>query len=211
GAIATHDYSSIGTYTTIVTATNSLSQLTETTIVTITDTPISGLAVNNSSPTELGNATIFMATISSGTNVIYTWDFGDGTTGNGAIATHDYSSIGTYTTIVTATNSLSQLTETTIATITDTPISGLAVNNSSPTELGNATTFTATISSGTNVIYAWDFGDGTTTAGSLVRHTYDELGTYTVTVHATNSNSAISRIIIVKIRIYLYLPTIIRE
>jgi PKD repeat protein len=53
------------------------------------------------------------ATISGGSNVTYQWDFGDGQTGSGPTVAHTYSATGTYTAIVTASNSLNLLTATT--------------------------------------------------------------------------------------------------
>ncbi len=47
-------------------------------------------------------------------------------------------------------------------TVEEEPIIGLQATNDSPTVLGNATTLTATIQTGTNVTFTWDFGDGTT-------------------------------------------------
>jgi PKD repeat protein len=44
--------------------------------------------------------------ITAGTNVIYTWNFGDGESGNGAVASHLYDGPGDYTAVVTATNAL---------------------------------------------------------------------------------------------------------
>ena len=74
-------------------------------------------------------------------------------------------------------------------TIVDEPISGLSAR-SSTTVLGETTTFTATVGSGSNVIYSWSFGDGTTSSGQLATHTYGTLGTYTAVVTATNSVSS---------------------
>ncbi len=42
----------------------------------------------------------------------------------------------------------------------DDPIEGLTAENNSPTPLGETTTFTATVTGGTNIQYDWDFGDG---------------------------------------------------
>jgi PKD repeat protein len=86
--------------------------------VTVSDSPITGLAATNSSPTVLGNATIFTATITGGSNTSYSWNFGDGNTSSGATPTHTYGSAGTYTVVVTASNSLDLLTATTIVTVT---------------------------------------------------------------------------------------------
>ena len=67
---------------------------------------IAGLAAASSSPTVIGGATHFSATITAGTAVTYAWDFGDGAAGSGANPQHTYAAVGDYTTVVTATNSL---------------------------------------------------------------------------------------------------------
>ena len=73
--------------------------------------------------------------------------------------------------------------------ITQEPISGLHAINDSPTVLGLTTILTATVISGTNIIYDWDLGDGFTTAGPVISHIYPGLGSFTATVTATNSIS----------------------
>jgi PKD repeat protein len=107
--------------------------------VTIVDAPISGLEATNDSPTELGNTTHLTATIATGTNVSYDWSFGDGSFGNGENPTHIYPDLGSYTAIVTATNSVSSAAATTLVSIVDVPVTGLLAENDSPTELGFAT------------------------------------------------------------------------
>ncbi len=187
GANVTHTYPDIGLYTATVTATNSVSSQTTSTLVTITDVPITGLSAVNNSPTILGEVTTLTATVTAGTNVIYTWDFGDGTSGNGATVTHTYPDIGLYTATVIATNSVGSQIASTLVTITDVPIADLTAINDSPTTLGEVTTLAATVAAGTNVIYTWDFGDGTSGDGATVTHTYPDIGLYTSTVTATNS------------------------
>ncbi|OGO60744.1 MAG: hypothetical protein A2029_10550 [Chloroflexi bacterium RBG_19FT_COMBO_47_9] len=110
-----------GTYAITVTVSNIGGSVSDTHLITITDQPIEGLTAINDSPTLLGEATTFTATISSGTNVIFTWDFGDDSNGSGETITHTYIVHGVYTTTVTATNSVGSLTETTLVSIT-TPI-----------------------------------------------------------------------------------------
>jgi len=190
GNPVTHTYGAVGNYTAILTATNSVSVLTATTSV-IVERAIADLIAVDSSPTRLGNPTLFLAVAVGGTNVTYQWNFGDGAVASGATANHTYGTVGTYTAIVTATNSVSVVTATLPITITDVPISGLSALNSSPTALGQTTTFTATITAGSNVNYAWDFGDGTTGTGNPMTHTYGAVGNYTATVTATNSVSAV--------------------
>ena len=85
--------------------------------VTAGDEPITGLTATNDGPTELGSLTTFTATIETGTNVTFTWDFDDGTTGNGAVTTHEYAASGIYHAMVTATNTTNTLSTTTEVTI----------------------------------------------------------------------------------------------
>ena len=67
---------------------------------------ITGLAAHSSSPTVLGNATNFSATVATGMDVTYAWAFGDDALGSGANAQHTYAAIGDYTAVVTATNTI---------------------------------------------------------------------------------------------------------
>lgn len=77
------------------------------------EAPITGLTASNDGPTELGSLTTFTATIETGTNVTYTWDFGDGSSGSGPVTTHTYAAVGSYTATVTATNSAGSVEATT--------------------------------------------------------------------------------------------------
>jgi CSLREA domain-containing protein len=215
GATASYIYPSVGFYTARVTATNSANTLVATTLVTITDTPISGLSASNSSPTRLGSATMFTVT-ASGSNITYQWNLGDGSLGSGAHFSHTYGAVGSYMAQVTATNGVSTVVGTTSATILDTLITGLAASNSSPTAVGDSTAFTATISGGSNVSYAWDLGDGSVPVfGNPVTHTYQVTGTFTAIVTATNNVSsmvATTRVTITAPVTYsIYLPLVFRS
>ena len=152
--------------------------------------PIVGLTAINDSPTPLGEPTYFTATVVSGTNVFYSWGFGDGAVGSGSVTTHTYAALGTYTATVIASNDINTLTATTQVTITDAPIAGLTAFNDSPTALGSPTTLTATITAGTNVTYTWLLDDGSPPlgggAGGGISYTYPLPGRYTATVTATN-------------------------
>jgi hypothetical protein len=68
-------------------------------------------------------------------------------------------------------------------------VSGLTASNDSPTPLASPTTFNASVTAGSNVSYAWDFGDGTTGSGATVIHTYAEPGIFNATVTAANAVS----------------------
>lgn len=131
GAVVTHAYPTAGVYTAIVTASNSISELTATTTITV-DKIITGLAALNDSPTPLGSATTLTATIAAGTNVTYTWAFGDGEMDGGSVMSHTYPAMDFYTAVVTASNSVSLLTATTTVTITELGIFLPLVKSQSP-------------------------------------------------------------------------------
>lgn len=199
GSQASHVYSDIGSYTAVVTAANFFNVVTTTTPVTITDVPIAGLAAANDGPATVGSAVTFSATITAGTNVAYTWAFGDGETGGGAEIAHVFTEPGMYTAVVTASNSVNVVSATTLVTITDVPIAGLAASNDSPTIINNPTTFVASIVAGTNVSYTWDFGDGAAEEGIQASHTYAAGGFYTAVVTASNSANWLTATTVVEI------------
>ena len=196
GATPTHTYTSVGGFTAIVTATNSVPGsggiLSATTSVTIVDAAITGLNAVSNSPKDLGSATQFTASVTAGTNVVYTWSFGDGSTGSGATPAHTYASIGSYTATVTATNSLGNASTSIGVKVNDVAITGLSAANDGPTVLGNSTDLTATIATGTNVVYAWSFGDGITGTGPIPSHAYASTGVYAAVVTATNATNTVT-------------------
>lgn len=85
----------------------------------VADVVIQGLSASNSSPTQLGGGTTFSATVTSGTNIAYVWDFGDGTPpGNGNGINHTYATPGTFIARVTVSNGLGSLTAATQVVVT---------------------------------------------------------------------------------------------
>ena len=118
GDVVFHTYPDVGMYTAVVTASNNLNVITATTTVTITDTPVAGLTATNDSPTPLGGSTTLTATVAAGSNVTYTWVFGDGESGSGKVVSHHYPACGAYTAMVTASNSANFMTATTSVKIT---------------------------------------------------------------------------------------------
>jgi uncharacterized repeat protein (TIGR01451 family) len=186
GAAPSHTYASLGRYTAVVTGTNLASVAVASTSVLVDHKFISGLAASNSSPTALGSATAFTASIAAGYGATFAWNFGDGLTGAGPSVTHTYAAIGAYTAIVTATNAASAAVTSTAVTV-DQALAGLQATSSGATNLGTATSFAATISAGSNVVFSWDFGDGATGTGAAPSHTYGAVGFYTATVTARNS------------------------
>ena len=190
GQSLTHAYRAVGNYTIVLTATNSVGSQVVTDTVQVIDDPIEGLGISHSGPTTLGGATALTASVAAGTGVSYLWSLGDGSTSTSQTLVHTYTAVGDYTVVLTATNSWGSLVMYAAVSVRDVPISGLSVSHDGPTALGIPTTLTATVTTGTNVVYNWDLGDGHLAAGARVTHTYVTAGTYDVTVTAVNGMSA---------------------
>ncbi|MCP4362410.1 MAG: PKD domain-containing protein, partial [Chloroflexi bacterium] len=102
-----------------VTAVNAVSAISVTTLVTIEEA-IAGLDITLSSDTvAIGQSVTFTAVTTAGTNILYNWDFGDGQVDVGQVVMHQYNASGTYTATVTAVNSVSTISTTTIVNIED--------------------------------------------------------------------------------------------
>ncbi|MBK5107744.1 MAG: PKD domain-containing protein [Anaerolineales bacterium] len=207
GKSVSHQYTSPGSYIAQVTATNSTNQATASTSVQV-EVSVSELSAGNDSPTLLGTPTQLNALVTSGSNVIYTWDFGDSSGGSGASPAHSYPAAGEYTAQVTAANAVSMATTTTLVQVEE-GITGLSASNDGPTLLGSQIQFTATLTTGNNVTYEWDFGDGESDSGADVSHQYTSQGVYTVELTATNlvsDESAATVVYVVEQLYWIYLP-----
>jgi PKD repeat protein len=189
GQTVAHTYGTVGHYTVVLTATNTVNTLVATGTVQVFDEAIEGLTLSNSSPTYLGSATTFAASTTAGTSISYRWNLGDGTTSVLQNPVHTYGAAGDYTVILTATNSLGSLVKFDTVTVRDVPIGGLRIDHNSPTMLGSPTTLTASVTAGTNVVYNWDFGDGHAATGAHTAHTYATPGPHQVTVTASNGTN----------------------
>ncbi|MGY1841499.1 PKD domain-containing protein, partial [Modestobacter sp. SYSU DS0985] len=108
GATATHTYAAAGTYTVTLTATDDGgATAARTGSVTVTDPPPNQAPTAAFSATAAGLSVSVDGTASAdtdGTVASYGWDFGDGSTGNGAMAEHTYAAAGSYEVTLTVTD-----------------------------------------------------------------------------------------------------------
>lgn len=205
GQIVDHIYSSTGSYnvTLTVNAPNlSLSQTTTTNVtVQAQESPLAPVA--SLSVADLGQTIDFSITEWSCADVTYDWDFGDGSTANGATVSHGYSSVGNFTVTVTASAAGNVLAtgSTNVSTVgfVDSLEAKFSIEPSvMATEM--PIVFNASAATGFITIYEWDFGDGSTvitgpvTTHQWVSHVFAEPGNYTVTLTVRdgigNSHSA---------------------
>ena len=119
----------------------------------------------------------------------YTWDFGDGTTGNGQTTTHRYTRGGTFTITLRVTSEASlTATASRQVTVSTTLPASTANFVFSPTDPrpNDTVFFNASSSTAVNPSFTWDFGDGTTGSGVAPTHVYASARTYTVTLTVRN-------------------------
>jgi hypothetical protein len=87
----------------------------------------------------------------------------------------------------------------------------LVLVHDGPTPLGETTTMTASIATGSNPAYEWDFGDGYGSTGAVVTHVFSTTGNHKVVVTAANSVSAITGTMIVPVGRFIHLPLVLRD
>ncbi|HUW84191.1 MAG TPA: PKD domain-containing protein [Phycisphaerae bacterium] len=124
--------------------------------------------------------------------VSYEWQFGESDDGNGQVVEHTYASEGDYTATLTVTDDDG-------AAHTDEVVVHVDAAGPIPNQLPTAclgaepatgtaaleVTFDARCSTDTDGVissWLWDFGDGVSTAGAEVTHTYSDPGEYTATL-----------------------------
>ncbi len=123
--------------------------------------------------------------------VSWQWNFGDGSTSTQQNPQHTYQNAGTYTVALTVTNSHGSDTETKtnyieitqagsapVAEFTGNPVSGTAPLTVNFTDQ----------SSNSPTSWNWNFGDGNSSNQQNPGHTYQNAGSYTVALTATNSH-----------------------
>jgi PKD repeat protein len=157
----------------------------------IADTPNAGLAIAAPAVAAVGSPVTLTAQATGGSNILYTWQLGDGRQANGAAITHTYAAPGVYTVTLTAANPLG--TDATARALqVDVPPAGLTIVAPEVNTAGLPLTLQAQMAAGTNLTYSWAMGDGTSLTGPAVVHTYPAAGVYSVTVTAANALAIIS-------------------
>jgi PKD repeat protein len=189
--IATHTYAAHGDFMVTLTVIDNygLSGSVSKTI-RIRDYPIASFDFSPN-PAQRNVTTTFNATTSDpvgGTIISYIWDFGDGnvTTTTNPIVTHIYTETGTYDATLTVIDDedLNSSISKSVWVINADPVAIFTCTPEKPI-VGETATFNASDSydpDGLIVSYTWDFGDGTTGSNIVAYHTFNEIGTYEVTL-----------------------------
>ncbi len=154
----------------------------------------------SATPTSTCTGIIQFSDLSSYSPTSWLWNFGDGQTSTSQSPLHTYSSDGTFTVSLTATNSIGsdQIVITNYVTVNSPPIAGFTYSVNQPDY-----TFTSTSTNATS--YMWNFGDGNTSTSQNPTYTYTTPDTFNVTLTVYNtcgSDSVTQNIIVTSINIH---------
>ncbi len=132
---------------------------------------------------------VFVATFTNTTSgaTSYSWDFGDGNSSTDVNPVHEYGGDGTYTVVLTATNDCGTTTYTSEVVVTSLPQAGFTT-----AQTVGCASFTVEFedqSSSNTTSWEWDFPGGNPSSSTDQNPTvvYDNVGTYTVTLTASNA------------------------
>jgi PGF-pre-PGF domain-containing protein len=123
----------------------------------------------------------------------WNWIFGDGNTSTEQNPIYVYSSIGTYTVNLTASNTNIIGSKSTIITVSKKPVLPVANFSSNISEGDAPINVQFTDLSMNATAWNWDFGDGTTSNEQSPFHTYSAVGTFTVSLTASNADGTDSQ------------------
>lgn len=187
-----HTYSSAGAYTVTLSASNaagSSSASHTVTVIVTTTAPVAAFTYNPAEPAN-GQAVTFMDDTTNNPTV-WSWSFGDSTASTAQNPSHTYSSAGTYTVTLTASNATGASIASQIVMVSQAgagPTASFTVEPSVPIPAQPAAFTDTTTSSPT--AWSWNFGDGSTSTTQYPYHTYLTAGTFTVTLTASNAGGS---------------------
>jgi PKD repeat protein len=194
GAFASHVYASAGTYNVCVYERDSIGLI----VCSICHPVVIGTVFQqcqaNFAAVSVGLDAYFvdMSTVSS-TSTMYMWDFGDGGTSTAQYPQYTYALPGWYRICLTIIDANCQ------SSYCDSLYVDSVISN--PTACNAFFVFTQTaayqmvavnLSSGFNLAFNWDFGDGTTSNLPYPTHTYNVTGTYAICLTVSDNAGCVS-------------------
>lgn len=185
----THSYATSGVFPVSLTVTSALNGCTATLaqFVNVSITPVAAFT-----PTPDNGCIDLQVAFSnqSASASFYQWSFGDGNTSGLAEPSHTYTAAGTYTVTLIAEN-VNGCSDTLSMNVVAHPLpTALFTLSAQQSCVSPATVQTVNASQGA-IGYSWDLGNGQTSLLNQPAITYDEPGTYTVTLTATNQYGCI--------------------
>lgn len=183
-ASPSHSYARGGSYSVLLTVTDSLGITSSSSTIITVHPPLSVSATSNVSTTDMQTPVQFGAAASNGTApFLYNWNFGDGTIATVANPVHTFVGPGTFYVQWSVTDGVGVVVPGTIHVLVHPLPSVHATASSQGIAQGDTVNFSASAVGGTGLFnYAWTFGDGGIATGPSVSHTYQSGGTFSVVV-----------------------------
>lgn len=189
GNVATALYSTPGAYTVTMTATDGMGNiLCVTSQMVIVNAPVNTCTAYYVASAAGLNASFIDLSTGVNPSTTFTWTFGDGNSSSTRFPQHLYSLPGVYSVCLTISDS----------GCTDTYCSSILVDTANGNPGGNCqanfvklqvapySVIVVDLSTGTNLNYLWDFGDGSTSNQQYPSHSYSSIGTYVLCLTVNN-------------------------
>lgn len=175
-------YPAAGVYKVNLQATNPLGSVSRQANITVVPHPAAQFAVDDDNP-GLGQSINFINQSGGQPPLMFTWDFGDGTTADSLSPSHQYNTPGLYQVHLTVQNSFGQSSAFWTVRVGGAPIADMVIADNVSAGLpvqGQA------FGDETVTAFRWDMGDGRTHEGEQISHIYTRSGDYYVVLQASN-------------------------
>ena len=190
----THEYTVSGTYTVTLTVTDVAGQ-TDTATIGVTANalpaaPVAGTIVADPASGYVPLTVDFSSIDTTGTELTYSWSFGDGISANGETTSHEYTAPGTYTVTLTVTDVAGQMSSTTTTVqVNELPVVKFGSAAYEVAEAAGTASLALTLSSpaGSDLAIYYETADGTAINGT----DYTGAASY-VTIPAGSSSATIT-------------------
>jgi PKD repeat protein len=188
GQVVTHTYTTPGPYQASLTVVGPGGQAKASVTINVTQQPDAPTAAFTAS-TNSGTTPLtveFNGSTSIGQIDSYSWNFGDGQTGNGTVISHTFTTAATYTVQLTVTGAGGSHTTSVDVNATDPIAAPVAAFDGQPNTGTAALDVQFTnLSTGDISGFAWDFSDGGSSTDRDPLHRFEAAGNYIVILTAT--------------------------
>jgi len=171
-----HTYNIPGTFNVCLTAVNEMGENMICQSLTVILIPSANFEI-----VDNGEANYQFNDLSANNPDSWVWDFGDGSTSNDQSPSHTYANPGSYEICLIAANEAGSTTSCQMLTVVFAPLASFDIDT-----LDNGLYGFMDLSTNTPTSWAWDFGDGNSSADQNPTHTFTSAGTFNICLTATN-------------------------
>ena len=185
-------YVNPGVYSITLTATNASGSSTKTITITVNQVPVAKFTSTDTSGCTPHTVTFTdQSTTTVGTITQWEWNFGDGTTSTQQNPTHVYNTSGTYNVflkITTSAGCTQTLFKQQYIRAGEGSQADFVANVPGYCQVPVTVNFTNNSQADPGSNYLWNFGDGNTSTATNPTHTYNTVGSFTVTLTLQSSS-----------------------